>query len=114
MIALAVDTVGGELREFTERFPDRKDSSVAGGREERGRARIALKELVLSLRRIDVAASSGDFDNAAAEYADYSTRLAAVAPVLDAAVPWSLFNPAIHAAHFAALRQLVDTAKTAR
>jgi hypothetical protein len=34
--------------------------------------------------------------------------------VLDAAVPWSLFNPAIHAAHFAALRQLVDTAKTAR
>jgi len=32
--------------------------------------------------------------------------LATVVPMLKAAEPWSLFNPTIHDAHFANLRQL--------
>ena len=34
-VALAVDTIGGELRELTEHYPDRKDTSVPGGEQER-------------------------------------------------------------------------------
>jgi len=47
-----VSTVGRELRELAEQFPDRRDTAVEGGREQRRVARTALKELVLSLRRI--------------------------------------------------------------
>jgi hypothetical protein len=31
--------------------------------------------------------------------------------VLEQAQPWSLFNPAVHDAHFAALRQLLQSAQ---
>ena len=31
IVALAVDTIGSELRELTERYPDRKNTSVSGG-----------------------------------------------------------------------------------
>ena len=34
----------------------------------------------------------------------------AVPMVLTNALPWSLFNPAIHEAHYAALRQMIETA----
>jgi cytochrome c peroxidase len=39
IVALAVDTVGGELRELTEQFPERRDTSVTGGLAERAAAR---------------------------------------------------------------------------
>lgn len=110
VIDLAVDTIGGELRELTDRFPDRKDTTVEGGKEERGRARLALKEMVLTLRRIDLAASGGTFDIAAAAYGDYGKELNQVGPLLKAAESWSLFNPAIHDAHYAAMRQILRTA----
>lgn len=109
-IALAVDTVGGELRELTEHFPDRKDTTVTGGKEERNLARNALKELVLSLRRIEVAAAAENFDEAAAEFQNYGKLMASAAPQLKTAEPWSLFNPAVHEAHYAALRQIFQTA----
>jgi len=51
VIAFAVDTVGTELRELDEHFPDHKDffgPRVAAS--SRRRARQALKEAVLSLR----------------------------------------------------------------
>ncbi len=114
VIALAVDTVGGELRELTELFPDRKDGTVSGGKEERARARAALKELVLLLRSIDVAVAAGHFDQAAAQYDAYRRQAADLAPVLNAAAPWSLFDPAVHDAHYGALRQMTqDVAKPA-
>src|ERR1700761_9216326 len=59
VVALAVDTIGGELRELTEHYPDRKNTSVSGGQQERILARAGLKELVLMLRRIDMAAGEG-------------------------------------------------------
>ncbi len=36
IVALAVDTIGRELRELTERYPDRKNTSVSGGEQQRG------------------------------------------------------------------------------
>jgi len=114
VVSLAVDTVGLELRELTEQFPDRKDASVAGGKEQRGLARVALKELVLDLRRIADDAEAGRFDDAAALYGDYSKLMAAAVPtLLKNAEPWSLFNPAIHDAHYAAMRQMVQAASGA-
>ncbi|MEH2470151.1 cytochrome c peroxidase [Nitrobacteraceae bacterium AZCC 2161] len=115
IIALAVDTIGSELRELTERYPDRKNTSVSGGQQERGLARLALKELVLTLRRIDTAAAEGRFSDAAAEYKNYRYLMVAAVPTLLAgAEPWSLFNPVVHDAHYAALRQVLQTRHTAR
>jgi cytochrome c peroxidase len=111
IIALAVNTVGPELRELTEAFPDAKDTSVSGGKQERALARMALKELVLRLRRIDLAAAADRFDEAATEYGNFRKLMASAVPmVLTNAQPWSLFNPAIREAHYGALRQMIQTA----
>jgi hypothetical protein len=111
VIGLTVNTVDGELRELTENFPARKDATVSGGEEERDIARALLKELVLSLRRIDLAAAAGRFDDAAEEYGEFRKLTeAAAAPALQNAEPWSLFNPAIHERHYAALRQMYRAA----
>ena len=114
IIALAVDTIGSELRELTERYPDRKNTSVSGGQQERVLARIGLKELVLMLRRIDMAAAESRFSDTATEYKNYRNLMTAAVPALLAgAEPWSLFNPAVHDAHYAALRQVMQTKHTA-
>ena len=108
IVTLTVDTVGRELRDLAEQFPDRRNTIVTGGGEERRLARQGLKDLVLTLRRVGIAASSGRYDQAAEEYLNYrKLSFAAVPLALRAAQPWSLFDPAIHDAHFAALRQLV-------
>ena len=65
IIGLAVNTVGPEARELTEAFPSAKDTSVSGGQQERALARMALKELVLELRRVNLAAAADRFDEAA-------------------------------------------------
>lgn len=56
---------------------------------------------------LDVAlpAHDGEFDKAAEGLAQYRDALMAVQPKLQAALPWSLFNPAIRQAHYTALRQ---------
>ncbi len=82
IVSLTVDTIGGELRELTERYPDRKDTSVSGGQSERMLARSALKELVLTLRRIDIAANEDRFNDAAAEYKNYRYLMVAAIPSL--------------------------------
>ena len=110
VVALAVDTIGGELRELTERYPDRKDTSVPGGEQERLNARAALKEVVLLLRRIDMAVGDGRDADAAADYRIYRSLMAAAVPSLLArAERWSLFNAAIHDRHFEALRQIMQS-----
>ena len=63
--------------------------------------------MVLSLSHVELAAASGNFDDAAAEFQRYRFVVsAAVGPPLRAAEPWSLFNPKIHDAHYGAMRQL--------
>ena len=113
VIALTVNTVGGELRELIESFPARKDTSVSGGEEERDIARALLKELVLALRRIDLAAAAGQFDDAATEYGNLRKLTepeGAVPAALQNAERWSLFNAAIHERHYAALREMYRAA----
>ncbi len=115
VISLAVDTIGNELRELTERYPDRKNTTVSGGQKERGLARLSLKELVVTLRRIDIAASEGRFDDVAAEYKSYRYLMfAAVPALLASAEQFSLFNPEVHDAHYEALRQVMQSKHSAR
>jgi cytochrome c peroxidase len=110
IVALAVDTIGQELRELTEQYPDRKNTSVTGGEQERGLARIALKEVVLTLRRIDMAVAEGRISDASADYKAYRSLMAAAVPALLAnAEPWSLFNSAVHDQHYSALRQVMQS-----
>jgi cytochrome c peroxidase len=111
VIGLTVDAVGNEWRELGESFPAAKDTSVSGGLAERRRARGAAKDMVLTLRRIAMAAEGDDFDGAAQAYADYRGQLAEAGTDLKLAEAWSLFNPAVRQAHFAALRQLAQLAK---
>jgi hypothetical protein len=111
VIALTVHTVGAELRDLVEQFPPVKDTTIVGGAKERLAARNELKNLVLIVRHIGVAAAAGQFDEAAAEYQNY--RMLAYGRVMDAAkraYRWSLFNPAVHEAHFTELRRLLESA----
>ncbi len=110
IVALAVDTIGQELRELTERYPDRKNTSVSGGEQQRVRARNSLKELVLMLRRIDIAVAEGRSADAVTEFRNYRYLMAAAVPALLAgAEPWSLFNQDVHDQHYAALRQVMQS-----
>jgi cytochrome c peroxidase len=112
VIALTVHTVGGELRDLVEQFPGVKDTTVQGGLQERLAARNALKNLVLMVRQIGVLSADGHFDEAAAEYQNYRRLTVAAVPIaLKKAQPWSLFNPAVHDAHFAELRRLLQSAQ---
>jgi len=111
IIALTVDAVGNEWRELAEAFPGRADTSVSGGLAERQRASGAAKDMVLTLRRIAMAAEADDFAGAALAYGDYRGELAAAANNLKQAEAWSLFNPPVREAHFKALRQLAELAK---
>jgi hypothetical protein len=116
VVSLVVTTVDAELRELAERFPDHRNATVADGQQERRAARMALKELVLMFRQIDLAASAGRFDQATAELRKI-TELAfiPVPALLKKAEPWSLFNAAVHDAHYGALGQMLQsTAKAAR
>jgi cytochrome c peroxidase len=110
IIQLTADTVGIELRELAEFFPERKDTSVKGGDVERTKARDAARGLVLSLRAVELAVRDGDFDEAEKRFASFKADMAAAQPILQAAEPWSLFNPDIRATHFAALRNLAAAA----
>jgi len=112
-VALTVDTVGRELRELTEIFPERKNTAVPEGKAERAKARGVLKELVLTLRRIEEQTSQGRFDEARIFLSEYRRELAEARPIFEAAEPFSLFNPAIRKAHFAALVELTKPGEVA-
>jgi hypothetical protein len=106
VIDLAVNTVGRELRDLTEMFPDRRDPTVTEGLKERLAARAALKDVVIQFRHIGIAAAAGHFDEAEAVYQDYRKLSAFALPtVLANAEQWSLFNLAIYKAHYSAMWQ---------
>jgi cytochrome c peroxidase len=110
VITLAADSIGNEWRELGEKFPGHSDTTVKGGLAEREHARGAVRAVVLGLRRVAMAASANDFDRAAEAFAEYKNEAAAAAPVLKQAEPWSLFNPELWEAHFAAIRKLANIA----
>jgi hypothetical protein len=113
VVDLAADTIGGELREFSERFPDRFDKSVTGSEKERAAARTLLKELVLSLRRIATSVVADDVAAASQEYDAYNERLSHADVVSKTAEPWSLFDRAVHDRHYGTLSQLVANGSAA-
>ena len=110
VVSMVATTVGAELRELAERIPDHKDTSVEGGLDERRAARNAVKELVLNLRRIEIAAQAGDFDKAEAEYQTFSNQTFIVVPaLLKKAQAWTLFNSGVSNAHYGAMRQMLQS-----
>jgi cytochrome c peroxidase len=111
IILHAIDAIGLEWRELSENFPEHSDTSVTGGAKERYSARSAIGDIVLTLRRIAMSASDDDYAAVADAFREYKQEIASVVPVLKAAEPWSLFDPNVRAAHFAALKQLADLAK---
>jgi len=112
IVSLAATAVGAELRELAERFPDHKSTTVTNGLQERRDARMALKDLVLSLRRIETAVAGGRVDEAADEYQKFSELTFIPVPVLlKKAEPYSLFNAGVHAAHYGALGQMLQSAQ---
>jgi cytochrome c peroxidase len=111
VIEQTVDSVGNEWRELGENFPSHSDTSVSGGVLERRHARGAVSGLVLTLRRIAMTAEAGDFDGAAQAFADYRREVKLAAADLKRAERWSLFNPTVRQAHFAALQKLAELAK---
>ena len=115
IVSLTVDTIGRELRELTEQYPDRKNTVVSGGEQERSQARSVLKDIVLSLRRIDMAVAEGRLNDAATDYRNYRYLMTAAVPaLLTNAEPWSLFNQAVHDRHYGALRQVMQSKHPSR
>jgi hypothetical protein len=84
---------------------------VTGGLKERLAARAALKDVVIRFRHIGIAAASGHFDEADAEYKNCRQLTAFALPTLLAtAQPWSLFELGVYKAHYAAMwRRLRQT-----
>jgi len=116
VVSLVVTTVDAELRELAERFPDHRNATVADGQQERRAARMALKELVLMFRQIELASSAGRFDQATAELRKITELTFIPVPaLLKKAEPWSLFNARVHDAHYGALGQMLQSdAKSSR
>jgi Di-haem cytochrome c peroxidase len=110
IISLTVAAVGSDLSDVRERIPDKADTVVSGGEKERDLARRALNEVVLILGRIGSDAANGKYGDAAGEYKTYNRFMTVGVPtIVGNAERWSLFNPAIRAAHQAALRQLRES-----
>jgi cytochrome c peroxidase len=113
VISLAVTAVGGNLNDLMEHIPDQGDPGVSGGEKERDLARDSLKEAAAILERVGSNATGGKYDDAAREYQKYNRFInVEVQPAVGRAEPWSLFNQAVHDAHYAALRQQLESNKS--
>lgn len=90
-------------------IPDLRDNTVSGGEKQRNLSRMALKEVVLILRRMEIAADTGNYGDVTKEYRTYNRFMTAAVPtIVGQAEQWTLLNPAVHDAHYAALRQLLN------
>jgi hypothetical protein len=100
VIALAVRSLCDQLQDLADRYPDAASAEISGGIRERALARATMAVLTQTLQRVGAAAAADRFDEAAGEYLNYRKLTTAAAPLaLQAADPWSLFDPALHAAH---------------
>ena len=110
VISLTVAAVGGDLNDVMDRIPKQGTPGVSGGEKERAAARNALKEAVAILERVGSNATAGKYDDAAREYQNYNHCISVeVQPAVSRAEPWSLLNKAVHDAHYAALRQQLES-----
>jgi hypothetical protein len=105
VVSLTTRTLCDQLQDLADHYPDPKSDANTQGVRERALARATIATLVANLRHVELAAAAGHFDAAAAQYLSYRKFMAAAAPLaLQTAEPWSLFNPALHAAHQATVR----------
>jgi hypothetical protein len=115
VVTLTVRSVSDLLQDLADQYPDPqypdpKGSEISGGTQERTVARAAIAALMQSLHRVDRDVAAGRTGDAAAEYLSFRKMAFAAAPLaLQAAEPWSMFNPALHDAHEAALRRAKQT-----
>ncbi len=108
VITLTVQSVGAQLKDLADHYPD--PSGPAGADEARALAlaRATITRLVGSLDRVESKAAAGHFEDAAGAYLDYRKLTAGLAPLaLQTAEPWSLFNPTLHAARLHSYPQAV-------
>jgi hypothetical protein len=107
VISLTTHTLRDQLQDLADHYSDPKNDAAARGVRECMLARATVAALIANLRRVELAAAAGRFDESAAQYLSYRKFMAAAAPMaLQTAEPWSLFNPALHAAHRATARDL--------
>jgi Di-haem cytochrome c peroxidase len=115
VIALAVNNETEQLQDLAEHYPDEAGGGMAAGAIERARARATVAALMETLHRIDVEAAAGRYEAAAGEYLNYRRlTFAAAALTLQAAEPWSLFDPAIHAARQTAAQRTAGSKSASR
>ena len=100
-------SVSDLLQDLSDHYPDPAGSEISGGKHERALARATIAALLQFLQRTNSDVAAERFAEAAGEYLNYRKLALAAAPLaLQAAEPWSLFNPTLHDAHRAALRQV--------
>ena len=115
VVALAVRNESEQLQDLADHYPDPKGGEISGGTLERSRARAAIAALMDILHRIELDVGAARFEEAAAEYQNYRKLSFAAAALAQTAEPWSLFNPALHAARRSALlQQATATTSTSR
>jgi len=115
VIALAVPSLSGLLQDLADHYPDPADSGISGGTQERALARATLAALIASLHRVATNVAAGHFNEAAAEYLSYRKLTVAAAPLtLQAAQPWSLFDPELHAEQEEHRKSVTPVADTKR
>lgn len=112
VISLVVTAVSGDLGDLMERIPELGDPVVSGGEKEREAARNSIKRAIAILELAGSDAADGSYDGATREYQNYNRFIGVeVRPAVARAEPWSLFNPAIRDARYAARRQQLDSDK---
>lgn len=109
-VNLAVGTIAAEMREMQERFPGPSDPLAAGKQALLKPARGAAARMVIQLRRIQSAAEEGDYERAMAALTTFRDQANAARAVFMAAVPVSLYDPALAAQHQALVAQLTPAA----
>jgi hypothetical protein len=107
VISLTTRTLRDQLQDLADHYPDPEHATAAQGVSERALARATIAALVADLHQVEIAAAAGRFEKAAAQYLSYRKFMAAAAPMaLQTAERWSLFNPALHAAHEVTARDI--------
>jgi hypothetical protein len=97
VVTLAARSANELLQDLVDHYPDPSGREIPGIHELM-LARATLAALMQNLQRIEAAIAAGHSDEAASEYLNYRKLSFAGAPLaLQAAEPWSLFNPALQA-----------------
>ena len=98
VITLAVRSVTDLLQDLADHYPDPSGKETSGGLHELTLARATIAALMQNLQRIQMTMAAGRVSEATAEYLNYRRLSFASAPLaLQAAEPWSSFNPMLHA-----------------